>query len=64
MSRFPLKLFGLRDELQGEGDVQKDLKEPNLKDRPGAVPRGDHMTVLITVSPWWKRGKTQRREML
>lgn len=52
MSRFPLKLFGLRDELQGEGDVQKDLKEPNLKDRPGAVPRGDHMTVLITVSPW------------
>lgn len=40
-----------------KGDVQKDfyLKEPNLKDRPRAVPRGDHKTFLITVSPWWKR---------
>lgn len=40
-----------------KGDVQKDfyLKEPNLKDRPHAVPRGDHETFLIMVSPWWKR---------
>lgn len=37
-----------------KGDVQKDfyLKEPNLKNRPRAVPRGDHKTFLIMVSPW------------